>query len=452
MKILLISHVYPPNYIGGTEMSTHAIAREFKQAGHKVQVLCADKWGKGKEYFNGVDDNEFEDIPVTRIRINWRLAPDPNRYLYENPLVEEYLLQYLPKIQPDIVHITSCVTLSASLLLKTATLGYPLILTLTDFWFICPRIKLLNGNGELCDGHVSSWECLKCLLWDAKAYRWPNRILNENTLASMLQSIARHPKITRIKGLQGMAYDINQRRSYLCRAMNVCDRIIVKSKFVQGIFQEFGVSLKKLVLLPDGEDTSWGKRIIHTSDRKPLHVGYIGHIISVKGVHVLIEAFNKLRGGAELLIYGDQNHDLTYSNQLSQLAGKNENIRFRGSFNHNHIDEILSQIDVLVVPSIWPETFSHVIREGFIALVPVIGSDIGAIPEVIEHNKNGFLFNPGEADQLSKYLQMIIDDPEILTRLKKNIPEVKTSRQQSTELITLYKDVIEEHSSEDVHV
>lgn len=443
MHILLITLAYPPHHVGGTELSTHALARSLQRAGHKVQVICADGWYNGPRHWNGESHEVYEGVPVTRLLINWRLAPDPCRYLYDNPRVYAYLQDYLSSACPDVVHVTSCINVSAAALTAPASLGLPLVLTLTDFWFVCPRIKLITKSGECCDGHVTAWECLKCTLWGTKVYRWSRRALPASAVAPILRWVARRPSISRHRGLRGVALDIDHRRAFLKRALQGCDRIIVKSNYMRGFFTQHGVPHDKLVVLPDGEDTTWGPVEARDDSSGLVRIGYIGHIIPPKGVHLLIQAVQQLRGATELLIFGDMDHDPAYADSLRMLAGQNGRIHFRGSFPHHRIGQVLSQIDLLVVPSIWPETFGHVVREGFIAEVPVIGADIGAIPEAIKHGKNGFLFSAGNVDDLSRYLQMILDDPKTLEQLRGGIPEVKTVDQQVCELTDLYETLLQ---------
>jgi glycosyltransferase involved in cell wall biosynthesis len=239
-----------------------------------------------------------------------------------------------------------------------------------------------------------------------------------------------------------MAFDIDHRRAFLRQSLEQCDRIVVKSTYMQDTFAQHGVSGDKVMVLPDGEDTSWAPVEPRGSASGIVRIGYIGHLIPPKGVHLLIQAVQRLKGSPELLVFGDLDHDPDYASALNELARGNGRIHFRGGFQHDRIGEVLGEIDVLVVPSNWPETFCHVVREGFIAGVPVIGADIGAIPEAIAHGENGFLFSPGDVDDLTRYLQMIADDPGILDRLREHIPEVRSVDQQVHELGDLYAEML----------
>jgi glycogen synthase len=100
MNILFITSGYPPSQVGGTELSTHALARGLQQYGHEVEVICADRWGEGPRYWNSEIRETYEGVRVTRLRMNWKLAPDPCRYLYDNPTVGTYLREYLMSARP----------------------------------------------------------------------------------------------------------------------------------------------------------------------------------------------------------------------------------------------------------------------------------------------------------------------------------------------------------------
>jgi glycosyltransferase involved in cell wall biosynthesis len=208
LKVLFISNGFPPHRWAGTETYTASIAEELQERGHQVQVLCTQDWQSGQHYWNGYMDEVYDGVPVCRLNLNWTKAPDPFRYLYDNPVVADFLAGYLELVRPDLVHVTSCENLSASVLHVVKDAGLPLVLSLTDFWFLCPRINLLHADGTNCDGRTTAWECLRCKLLDQKAYRWPSRVLPEETVSSLLTYASKHPILTRQRGLRGMAGEL----------------------------------------------------------------------------------------------------------------------------------------------------------------------------------------------------------------------------------------------------
>ena len=158
-----------------------------------------------------------------------------------------------------------------------------------------------------------------------------------------------------------------------------------------------------------------------------------------KGVHVQVEAFNGLAdGSAELWIYGDPSVFPDYARRLRELAA-NPRIRFLGKVDDEDVGSALSELDALIVPSLWYENSPLVIQEAFAAKVPVIASDLGALAEKVRHGLDGLLFPPGDAASLRELLQRLIEEPAILKRLKANIRPVKSMAEHAKEIEALYE-------------
>jgi glycosyltransferase involved in cell wall biosynthesis len=95
LKILFLANGFPPDRWAGTETYTAGIAKKLQKRGHHVQVLCAGRWQEGLKYWNGYDDDVHHGIPVRGLNLNWKKATDPFRYLYDNPLVEDFLVWWV---------------------------------------------------------------------------------------------------------------------------------------------------------------------------------------------------------------------------------------------------------------------------------------------------------------------------------------------------------------------
>ena len=132
MKLLYLSNGYPPGQCAGTEVYTAAIATAFVRAGHQVQVVCSGEWDVGDHAFNGVTREQQSGVALTRLHLNWTKNPDPNRYLYDNPETEAAVDQCLQQSSADLVHVTSCYTLSASVIRAIKRHRLPLLITLAS--------------------------------------------------------------------------------------------------------------------------------------------------------------------------------------------------------------------------------------------------------------------------------------------------------------------------------
>ena len=125
MKIVFVTLFYPPTHFGGTETYTHGLAKNLQARGHQVQVVCVEDWGAGSAYWNGVTNDVFDGVPVRRVHLNWMKAPNVNDYLFNNPVVASHFATWLDEWKPDIVHVTSCQTLSASVIVTAKRAGIP---------------------------------------------------------------------------------------------------------------------------------------------------------------------------------------------------------------------------------------------------------------------------------------------------------------------------------------
>jgi len=164
--------------------------------------------------------------------------------------------------------------------------------------------------------------------------------------------------------------------------------------------------------------------------------GYIGSLVDSKGVFVLLKAFEGINN-AVLNLFGT-----AIETTVQKINHMSENIIFHGPFNHSEINNIFKNIDVLIVPSICMENSPLVIREAFATKTPVIASDIGGLSEMIRHGENGCLFKAGNSEDLRNIIQNIIEQPEIVNQLSKNIKRPKSMKENANEVEKIYQDII----------
>ena len=84
-------------------------------------------------------------------------------------------------------------------------------------------------------------------------------------------------------------------------------------------------------------------------------------------------------------------------------------VRFTGKIGNEQIDGILQNTDVLILPSVWPENQPVTILEAMASGMPVIGSRIGGIPELIDDGVTGYLFNPSDATDLAAKMTLLME-------------------------------------------
>lgn len=450
MKILLISGYFPPTHVAGSDKRTLGYALALRKLGHNVQVLCAGSFDKGEHYWNGISNEVYRDIHVRRVNLNWQLSTDPNRYLYQNPVLADHLDQWLTEWRPDVAHIISCYTLSASIIEVLQHRAVPLVLTLVDFWFVCPRLSLLHADGSLCDGRTTSWECQRCLMWGTKMYRWPRRILPEDVVKRGLSFISKRPVLSRQRGVIGTALDMEHRKRYLPRVLRLADFVTAPSRVVADTVRSSGIDVT-IKVIHSGHDLAWLTNMPPRQQSPAVRFGYIGHIHPSKGVYELVAAFKEGNFGekASLFVYGDPGISAGYMQRINGLlAGQARGIKFCGAFSPESLGEVLAQIDIVVVPSTWLENNPRVIQEAFASKAPVIASNVAGITEFVKHEVNGLLFERGSISDLARQMQRIVQEPELLAQLQAGITPVKTIDQEVTELTGIYEQLWRKNQNE----
>jgi glycosyltransferase involved in cell wall biosynthesis len=164
-----------------------------------------------------------------------------------------------------------------------------------------------------------------------------------------------------------------------------------------------------------------------------------------KGVDLLIDAFRRLSTTArpvDLHIHGDETRSVQYAEKLRQLAAGHPRIRFAGRYDNHEVEGILSRIDVVVVPSIWFEVRPLVIMEAFAARVPVVAARLPNMEYQVRDGVDGLLFAPGDPNDLARQLQRLVDEPDLVRRLGKNVEPVRTVDQEMAETESIYRSVM----------
>jgi glycosyltransferase involved in cell wall biosynthesis len=230
------------------------------------------------------------------------------------------------------------------------------------------------------------------------------------------------------------------------RALALPDAIVTPSPFHREMYGRYGVDVRKVHVVPYGLPRA-SFRGLERPRRESLRIGFLGTLIPSKGPHVLLEAYRLLaRPHVTLEFHGPWvpfHGDTGYLERLQAAAAAIPGtIRFAGRYDAADVPRILSSLDVLVVPSLWYESYSIVLREGFLAGVPVVASDHGAMAEAIEHGVNGLLFAPGDAADLAAQLRRLIDEPDLAERLAAHPKRVSSIEENAGRHLTLYESLV----------
>ena len=180
-----------------------------------------------------------------------------------------------------------------------------------------------------------------------------------------------------------------------------------------------GLPAEKIEYLPYGIDISRITRHEGKGQAPTLRVVFTGTLFEHKGVDVLVKAVRSLPESVpvELKLHGKLDDFPAFVEKLRGLIAGDRRITLCGPYDNTQLDAILAAADVLVCASIWYENTPLVVYEAHAAGVPVIGTDLAGIAEVVHHEVNGLLFKRGDAADLARAIRRLAEDRPLVARL-----------------------------------
>ncbi|HFD40183.1 MAG TPA: glycosyltransferase [Anaerolineae bacterium] len=422
MRILLVSHKFPPHSLGGVEVYTRNLAHALR-ARHRVAVFYRHDEAEGPPFAEY--DDQAENLWLRRVACRpggWRASVAGQFFdTFVNRRIEAGFARFVARFQPDLIHIQHVMALSARLL-PLARRSAPTLLTLHDYWFLCGNSQLIWPDGQVCQGKAGGMNCVRC----AAAARFP-LLAGGGVGRRLLQA--------------GVAPLFVYRDRVVRRAALQADHFIAPSRFLRDRYLAAGFPADRFTYLENGIVAGRiGRATPRRSADEPLRVTFLGSLAWQKGVHILAEAFSALPpGAARLRIWGDPTVFPDYADRLRRLLAGREDARLMGRIANERVGEALSDSDVIVVPSLWYENSPVVIQEARAAGLPVVASDRGALAEKVRPGVDGLLFPPGDVDALRRTLQRLIEEPELLARLRANVPPPLDMAGHAAQIEALYR-------------
>lgn len=183
-----------------------------------------------------------------------------------------------------------------------------------------------------------------------------------------------------------------------------------------------GLSPSKISAIPPGTELAPERKERFWSN-KQVRLLFAGNVVPRKGLIYLVEALSLLKKADFVLdVVGRADKDLEYFNAVKQTIkdkGLEDRIVFRGWRNRQEMKEFYSQADLFVFPSLW-EGFGMVLLEAMVFGLPVISTRMSAIPELIEHGKNGLLVGPKNTVELAEAITKLIHSPNLRKKISLN--------------------------------
>jgi glycosyltransferase involved in cell wall biosynthesis len=268
--------------------------------------------------------------------------------------------------KPDVAHIHNIYHhLSPSILTVLKKHNIPVVQTLHDWRLLCPAIHMLQNN-RICE---------KC-----KGGKYHHAITGKCVKGSLPASILA----------------VTETKLHTSKKMyrNTVSKFLCPSQFLKDKHIEWGWPADKLLHLPNFVDLNqWPEN----DNRKDYYL-FVGRLSHEKGLKTLLEAHAMWNDGLELRIAGDG----PQADELKNLA--TNNVTFLGHIPLEQVKEEITSAQFTVIPSQWYENGPFSIIESLAAGTPVVGTDLGGIPEHLDE-KCGILFESGNKNSLLTALQ-----------------------------------------------
>jgi glycosyltransferase involved in cell wall biosynthesis len=429
LHVLYVVHGFPPDTWAGTEVYTLELAREMQRRGHRVTVLARTPGERGVEEFS-LREDDFEGLRV------WRwvhgLEHERLRESYDQPQAVSAFRDVLTRERPDLVHFQHLIHTSIGLVHEARDEGLPTVMHCHDYWALCARVQLIRPDRVRCERNMGSG-CYACIAdnhleqierLDALGRRAP-------ALVAAAARVLRKP---------GYA-DVRAREKLVPAAYAAADLRISPSRFLRDKLLASGAfEPHTLVYSDNGLRSDHVRALEKTADSLGrVRFGFVGSLVWYKGGEVLLEAMRELRDAPVVLhVHGeftpesDEHHA-----RLAELAG--DNVVFHGRFDNDRLAEIYSELDVLVVPSLWFENSPITIHEAHLLRTPVVASGIGGMAEYVRDGIDGLHFPVGDAVALARVLRRFVGDPELIGELSRDFPRVKTIEENAREMEYRYR-------------
>ncbi|HTF90495.1 MAG TPA: glycosyltransferase [Planctomycetota bacterium] len=369
LDIGFVSMGFAPD-VGGIETHLAQLAQEFRSRGHRVHVLCLDSKSE-REPYTSQDSIELG-VRVRRVAYRYH----DHKALADLSLrakANDAVMAWLAEEPCDVVHVHHASGFASGLLAAISDMGRPLVVTLHDYWFLCPRGQMLRNDGAVCESPEAE-ACGACLL-----ATWPH----------LMPSGSGEARDAEGRTIATDAQAASARTQHALEMLALPARVFAPSVAAQRVFERSGVPSGRIQLLENGVDAAGiaarveALRSAQVRQDGEIRIGVLGSAQPSKGVLELARAVLSLDlPGVVVEVHGglSQYHgDSSYAGALRELAASDPRLRLREEYPHADLASVLARLDAVAVPSLWNEVFGLSAREARAAGLFVFASDRGGL-------------------------------------------------------------------------
>lgn len=368
MKVLMVNKFLYPN--GGSETYIFEIGKKLVELGHEVQYFGMEHEGRivGNRADSYTSNMDFHTGKLQKLLYPFKILYSTEARKKIRVVLEDFV--------PDVVHlnninfqITPAILYEIRDFEKKNKKKIKVVFTAHDYQWVCPNhMMYIPATGEICD------RCLGGNYGNCARYK----CIHGSTVKSLLGSVE--------------SWLYHGRKTY-----DLVDVIVCPSQFMAEQLATDPVLKDKLVVMHNFLTT----KAMGATEEKEDYVLYFGRYAKEKGIETLLEVCKELP---------DIPFVFAGSGPLKEEVGKVTNIKDVGFCSGDNLQNLISKARFSIYPSEWYENCPFSVMESQMYGTPVIGANIGGIPELIQENKTGELFESGNREQLKTVISALWND------------------------------------------
>lgn len=368
MRIAIVSAHYPPNFVSGGTLVPQRIARQLAARGHSVFVFAGEILPGEPDLLTRVEPDSG--IEVTWVSLAGRLKWE-RRENFESVAVQGAFLDFLRRVQPDVVHLHTLQGLGGGLVPLAAAAGAATVITMHDMWWWCARQFLVQEDLTPCSTVVQAGVC-------------PCSVDNDW---------------------------LTDRNAELAAHLTAADLVLAPSTPMLRLLAANGVNPAKLAL----DENPSPDAVRRNASRRPRVAGAEVRFVFAGGPFPLKGGPLALAAAAELTELPGWSLDLYGVTTRDRLPAQ---VRVLPPYPADQVMQVLADYDVLVMSSVMLESYSLLTREALGAGLVVISGDNPGPVEVVRDGINGLVVPRGDAAALAAAMRSLVLDPALLERLR----------------------------------
>lgn len=393
-RIMFVNVFFAPQVIGGaTRVMKDNVDFYLDHHGDEFElaVFCADEQNDRNSDWR-ID--EYRGIPVFRtstpqeLNMNWRAA---------NEMVTARFAAAVRAFKPDLVHIHCLQRLGVGIAEVCRELNIPYIVTLHDAWWLSDYPFLIDENGQLT--------------MPGEDYRAQRNLVGVGADASLLRA--------------------ERLRSALLGAR---ERFAVSDSFA-ALYESCGIPCE--VIENGSSRIVPAPRIPDAKER--VHLCHIGGLEHHKGAYLIEAALRNNRYGNLQFTVVDLGRD---TGDETHTVWGNTPVTITGKMSTPQLARFYAQMNVLIAPSTWPESYGLVTREALAHGLWVIASDLGAMADPVVPGVNGFVISVSDTQDLTRSLAEIDANSQTYRRSPASQARLRTADEQSADLVAVYRKLL----------